>query len=41
MPGASKSYSILGRDFYRTPIGDNKYMGRTKRLLIIIQTQIK
>ena len=31
MPGTSKSYSILGRDFYRTPTGDHQYMGRTKK----------
>ena len=31
MPGTSKSYSVLGRNFYRTPTGENLYMGRTNK----------
>tara|TARA_R110002096_G_scaffold141486_4_gene296343 strand:+ start:8802 stop:9518 length:717 start_codon:yes stop_codon:yes gene_type:complete len=31
MPGTSKSYSVLGRNFYRTPTGENLYMGRKNR----------
>lgn len=31
MPGTSKSYSILGRNFYRTPTGENLYMGRKNK----------